>query len=98
MQRSEIEREDEKLLGLESGIDALRVLHAANKQAGADECNKRQSYFQYDEKAAEGIARPANGSSASSDLQGLDQIGLGGLDRWGDANDHSGEQRHAHGE
>ena len=49
MQSAQIEGKNEELLRLEARVDALRALHAANEQARANEGDKGQGNFRYDQ-------------------------------------------------
>src|SRR5205085_1435909 len=94
VQRSQIESEHEKIIGLKAGIDVLRVLHAANEQACSD---KRERNFRYDQEAAEGVSGPADGAAAAADFEHFDEVWFCGFDGRSDANEHSRKKGHAQG-
>ena len=95
MQGAEIKGEHEEIRGFEAGIDALCVLHAANKKPGADERDQCQRNFSNHEHAAERIAGPPDRVAASADLQDFDQVWTRGLQRRNDSDQHGSEERHA---
>src|SRR6267154_1436744 len=51
MQSAEIKREHEEFRGFEAGINALRILHAANEKPSAHECHQSQRNFSNHEHA-----------------------------------------------
>src|SRR4029077_11937895 len=79
VQGAAIEVEHEEVGGFETGIDALRILHAANEKAGANQCNQRKSVFSDHQHAAESAACPSDGIAADTYLQDFDDVGARGL-------------------
>ena len=97
VQGSQIESEHEEIIGLKAGIDVLRVLHTANEQACSDKRDKGERNFRYDQEAAEGVSRPADGTAAATDFEHFDEVWFCGFDGRSDANEHSRKKGHAQG-
>src|SRR5947209_13395758 len=98
MKRAEIESHHEKLFGFEAGIDVLRVLLTADKEASAYQGYERECGLGHDEKAAGGIGTPANGVAAASRFQRVCEIGRRSFDGGDSAKERAGDQCNAESE
>jgi hypothetical protein len=60
MLRPQVEPEHGKISSLETEIDALGALHAADEEPGSGECDEREGDFAYNEKLAKPVAAAAS--------------------------------------
>ena len=72
---AEIERQRREVLGVEAGVDPLRVLKAAEEQAGADQRDERQRHLRRHEQVPQAEDAARSRRRAALLLQLDDQIG-----------------------
>src|SRR6185503_20660648 len=87
--RAEIEGEDGEVIGVEARADLLRVLQAAQEQAGADERDERERHLRGDEHVAQAEQPVRSGWRARLVLELDDQVWARRLDGRRQAEDHA---------
>src|SRR5207302_7620950 len=97
-QGAEVEIHLQQVLRLESGIELLRVLHAAKKQARADQRHEGQCNFRNYQQAAQTIVGPAESAAAAAGFQDFIDVRAGRFDGGNNPENQTGEQRNQQGE
>lgn len=83
---------DKKFGGLETGLDILEALEAAEKQSRADEENESERDFDDNERAAKLRLASATGRPARGFIKHAAQIEMGGLEGGCESKENSGEE------
>ena len=94
--RAEIEGQHREVFRVESRTDSLRVLKAAQEQAGAHERDERERDLRRHQQVAQAEQSIRSRGSPGLFLQLADQVGPRGLNRRREPEDHAG--RHGHRE
>src|SRR5204862_2311938 len=92
-QGAEVEIHLQQVLRLESRIELLCVLHAAKKQAGADQSHEGQCNFRNYQQAAQTIVGPAESAAAAAGFQDFIDVRAGRFDGGNNPENQTGEQR-----
>ena len=97
LQQIDVDPGVENFVGIETGIDALRIAQAAQEQAGADQQHQRQRHLRHHENIAKTEALTSLCCCRSFILQRGHQIGPRGLHRRREPEDNSSRKRQREG-
>ena len=83
----------DNLMGIEAGPDLQKLPEASQEKTGADRKDQRERDFGRDEGPGDAHLALAGAGAATAFSETGDLIGAGGLQRGGESEDYSGENR-----